>query len=96
MRIFVSAKADTDLLQLFSYLSAQDPAVAEATPSEIDEKFASLSRFPFIGRERATFGQGIRSLVAGMYVIFYAVEKDRIVIVRVLDGSRDLDAELQK
>ena len=40
--------------------------------------------------------QGIRSVAVGMYVIFYLVEKDRIVIARVLDGRRDIDAEFQR
>jgi plasmid stabilization system protein ParE len=29
-------------------------------------------------------------------VIFYIVERDRIVVVRVLDGRRDIDAEFQR
>ena len=39
---------------------------------------------------------GIRGLVAHPYVIFYLVERDRIVIVRVLHGRRDIDAEFQR
>ena len=63
---------------------------------EIDRKFENLSHFPFIGRERSSLAPGLRSLVAGMYVIFYLVERDRVTIVRVLDGRRDIDAEFQR
>jgi toxin ParE1/3/4 len=96
MKVFVSDKADADLLQLFSYLNGHDPAVAEATVGDIHKKFESLTRFPFIGRERSSLARGIRSVVAGNYIIFYVVESDRIIIVRVLDGRRDLDAEFQR
>jgi plasmid stabilization system protein ParE len=34
--------------------------------------------------------------LANAYVIFYLVERDRIVIVRVLHGRRDIDAEFQR
>jgi plasmid stabilization system protein ParE len=30
------------------------------------------------------------------YVIFYMVERDRIIIVRILHGHRDVDAEFQR
>jgi toxin ParE1/3/4 len=55
-----------------------------------------LTRFPFIGRDRSTLAQGLRSIVTGAYVIFYTVEPDRIIIVRILDGRRDIDAEFQR
>jgi len=64
--------------------------------SEIDKKLEGLARFPFIGRERSSLGVGMRSVVVGMYVIFYAIERDHITVVRVLDGRRDIDAEFQR
>jgi plasmid stabilization system protein ParE len=41
-------------------------------------------------------GAGVRSLVAGTQVIFYTVEKERIIVVRVLDGRRDIDEEFKR
>ena len=96
MRVFISNKAEADLLQLFSYLAERDRIAADTIAFEIDKKFESLARFPFIGRARSTLAPGMRSLVVGMYVIFYVVEPDRIVIARVLDGRRDIDAEFQR
>ena len=63
---------------------------------EIDRKFDNLSLFPFIGRERNALSKGIRSVVAYPYVIFYLIDGDRIVVVRVLHGRRDIDAEFQR
>jgi plasmid stabilization system protein ParE len=64
--------------------------------TDIDRKFENLSYFPFIGRERSSLARGLRSIVANIHVIFYTVERERIVIVRVLDGRRDIDAEFQR
>jgi toxin ParE1/3/4 len=96
MNVFVSEQAEADLLQIYRYLAERNPAVAESVVVQFDRKFENLGHFPFIGRERSSLGHGIRSLVADVYVIFYEVQSDRIAIVRVLDGRRDIDAEFQR
>jgi toxin ParE1/3/4 len=96
MKIFVSDRADADILQIYEFLTERNPAAAESLAHEIDRKFQNLSRFPFIGRERSSLARGVRSIVAGMYVIFYMVESDRVIIARVIDSRRDIDAEFQR
>ena len=96
MKIFVSDAADKDLLQIYAYLFERNPVAAGSLAREINSKFGNLSRFPFIGRERTSLGPGLRSIVAGAYVIFYTVDPDRIAIVRILHGHRDIDAEFQR
>jgi toxin ParE1/3/4 len=96
MKVFLSDKARSDLLQFYGYLAERSPSAARAALETINVKFANLTRFPFIGRERSTLGAGVRSLVAGTQVIFYTVEKERIIVVRVLDGRRDIDEEFKR
>jgi toxin ParE1/3/4 len=96
MKIFVSEAADTDLLQIYDYLHQRNPTAAESLMRQIDLKFESLSRFPFIGRPREALRPGLRSILAGNYVIFYEVADDQVTIVRVLHGRRDIDAEFQR
>ncbi|HEY6701211.1 MAG TPA: hypothetical protein VI137_10450 [Pseudolabrys sp.] len=40
--------------------------------------------------------RGLRSVVAENYVIFYRAERERILIVRVVDGRRDIEAEFER
>jgi toxin ParE1/3/4 len=96
MKIFVSDRADADLLHIITYLSERSPAAARSVAREINRRFENLSQFPFIGRERSALVPGLRSLVVWPYVIFYLVEPDQISVVRVLDGRRDIDAEFQR
>jgi toxin ParE1/3/4 len=96
MKIFVSRKANGDLLQIYSYLVQRNANAAEALVRRIDRKFDELSRFPFIGRARSSLGPGVRSTVVGTHVIFYTVESDLITIVRVIDGRRDIDEEFRR
>lgn len=44
------------------------------------------------GRSREELAPGLRSLAFGRYVVFYMPLPDGIDVVRVLHGSRDIDA----
>lgn len=43
-----------------------------------------------IGPARDDIGPGIRILSAGSYLVLYRLRKDRVDIVRVVHGARDL------
>ena len=96
MKIFISEDADSDLLNIHSYIAERNPAAAVSLAHEFEEKLASLSRFPSIGRDRSNLLKGIRSVVAGNYVMFYRIEPEQVTIMRVLDGRRDIDSEFQR
>jgi toxin ParE1/3/4 len=97
MKIIVSAEADSDLLHILNYLAARDQAAAVALAGLFNTKFENFGfRFPFIGRERSILARGLRSVVAENYVIFYRAERERILIVRVVDGRRDIEAEFER
>lgn len=96
MKLFVSDQADDDLFEIYNYLNPLNPKAARDQIAGINEKFRQLVRFPFIGRERSNLIRGLRSVVSGSKVIFYLVEKERVVIVRVLDGRMDLDEEFRR
>jgi toxin ParE1/3/4 len=96
MKILVSRKAASDLLQIYSYVAQRNPRAAEAIVHQIDIKFDQLTRFPFIGRERPSLAPELRSVVVGTHLIFYTVGSDRITIVRVIDGRRDIDEEFRR
>lgn len=96
MRVFVSLRARADLLDVHSYLAQHSPAAADRTLARFSRRFAELSEFPFLGRDRSELGPSLRGLLIDGYVAFYVVETERIVIVRVLDGRKDLEQEMSK
>jgi toxin ParE1/3/4 len=96
MKIFISVKAKKDLLQIYSYLAERNQFAAENFIEAVDGKFVQLSRFPFIGRARTSLDDGLRSVVVRTHLILYAVERERISIVRVIDGRMDVDEEFQR
>ena len=44
----------------------------------------------------AELGPSLRGLLIDGYIAFYIVEAERIVIVRVIDGRRDIEREISK
>jgi toxin ParE1/3/4 len=96
MKIIVSDEADKDLLLIFSYLSQNSFQAAESLAAEIDRCFANVSAFPLSGPARPHLGPDIRSVVVPPYLILYAVRSDHITILRVLHGSRNIEAEFHR
>ncbi len=96
MTVVFSEEADSDLLRIITYLTERNRAAAVALANLFNSKVENLSYFPFIGRDRSVFGHGLRSVVVENYVIFYRAERERILIVRVIDGRGDIDAEFER
>jgi len=96
MKVYLSDDADADLLVIHSYLAERNPAAALSLAREFQATFVRLSRFPFIGRDRSHLMSGVRSLVLGNYVVFYRLEADRVTVLRIMDGRRDIDSEFQR
>jgi toxin ParE1/3/4 len=96
MGILLSDKARADLLRIFSYIDEHSPNAAIEFIRRIETNFENLLRFPFIGRERSNLAPGLRCLVVGLHLIFYVVEREDIIIVRVIDGRMDVDEEFQR
>lgn len=89
-----------DILDIVRRIRPHNPVAAvrfvEAFKSSVD----LLARMPALGRVRPDLGAPeTRSWRVGRfrkYLIFYEVLPDRLRLLRVLHGSRDLQAELGK
>ncbi len=87
----LSAEADRDFDKIFDYTAHEfgmDQSVKYV--SAFDDIFEQLLQNPQIGRERKEIRDSLRSITKGNHVVFYRVLKDRVRIVRILHGSRDL------
>ena len=87
----LSSDADSDIEEIFNY-TFEEFGIEQAVNyvRQFDKIFSRVSINPELGRERSDIRLGLRSIVQSSHVIFYRVLKDRIRIVRVLHGSRDL------
>ena len=89
-RVFPSPEARADLLEIREFsLDRFGPDVADAYFLGFDEAFDLLANHPRIGEARPKLGKGIRCLVHQRHRIFYRVDGEVILIVRVVHHARD-------
>ncbi len=96
--IRILSQARTDIVELAVHIGQDDISVASRFLDATDETFALLARQPFIGTKYVTKTprlEGIRVFRVKKFpnhLMFYIARENEIEIVRVLHGSRDLDA----
>jgi toxin ParE1/3/4 len=89
-----SPQARTDLQEIWRYVATESGSfeVADRLIDSIVDRFVLLASFPNIGRVRdLDLPSGLRSFPVGEYVILYRIQKEDVLILRVLRGSRDIE-----
>ncbi|MDP3745901.1 MAG: type II toxin-antitoxin system RelE/ParE family toxin [Phenylobacterium sp.] len=90
LKVDRAPQATLDEREIFLTIAADNPSAAERFLIAIYDAEDRLAEFPQLGRPRADFGSTIRSWTVEPYLIFYSVELDAVVILRILHGARDL------
>ena len=94
-RVTRRPQAEADILEIWDYIAEDSLIEADRWLDRLDEKFALWATQPTMGRSRDELAPGIRSLAFGRYVVFFEPLPDGIDVVRVLHGSRDIDASFE-
>ena len=89
-RVRLSELAQSDLDGIWLHV-AQEASLetADRLIDEIVQRFELLSRNPAAGHFREELAPGVRSFSVGNYLIYYRDTAGRVLIARVLHGSRD-------
>lgn len=85
-------EARLDLIEIGDRLPDHTPRAAERVLDRIAERCRQLVGFPNLGRPRPTVAPEARSIGMERYLIFYRLTESEVVIVRVVDGRRDLSS----
>ena len=91
-RVMRRPLSEADILEIWDYIAEDSIAAADDWVDRLDEQFRLLATQPKIGRPRNELAAGVRSFPFGRYVIFYMPLDDGVDVIRVLHGSRDIDA----
>ncbi len=88
MRVEWSLLAIADREEVFDYIEAENPLAAVAVDEKIDAVAGRLKTFPLAGKAGRV--EGTRELViAGTtFIAVYAVQLDRVKVLRILHGAR--------
>jgi toxin ParE1/3/4 len=86
----ITKPAKQDLQDIWLGLEPFGVAVADQRLADIQKKFLQLQQFPGLGRSREDLAPGLRSIVVRDIVITYRALEGLLLIVRVVQGQRDL------
>jgi len=95
MKHRLSLLSDSDLDDIWYYVASQsgNTDIADRLIGSITDRFFLITSYPNLGRARdEDLRPGLRTFPVGEYVIFYRLEGEDVVILRVLRGSRNIAA----
>jgi len=93
-RLTQLAQADID--SAWFHIARDRPSAADRFVERLRSHFEALAISPFVGELRTDLAQGVRQSSVGSYVVLHRPTDDRIEIVRVIHGARDLFAEFRR
>ena len=90
MIVELTTEAERDLESIADWIARDNPKRAASFVSELHAACLALAefpgRFPPVPRYER---QGVRHRVHGNYLIFYRVERGKVIVVHVLHGAMD-------
>ena len=86
----VSPVAFNDLREIADFIALDNPVRAETFVTELSDRFALAAERPRQFQPRYDIGKGLRAVPHGRYLILFRELDDRVRILRVVHGARDL------
>lgn len=83
-------RAIADLEAVHAYIASDSFKRASATIGRVRDRCRILRRWPELGRPRPELGPDIRSFPVGLLIVLYRLAGDRVEILRIIDGRRDV------
>ena len=96
-KIIWTKPAVSDLQAIVDYIAKDSKNYAHAFAEKILESVGNLSSFPLIGRFVPEYRKKeIREILFQSYRIIYRVESQKILIITIIHGSRNLEKKIRK
>jgi toxin ParE1/3/4 len=92
LRLVWARPALDDLAGIRTFIARDDPAIADDFVRRLRRAAERLRSFPESGASRDDIRATLRSIPFERYVLFYRLEQDRLLVLRVLHSARDVSA----
>jgi toxin ParE1/3/4 len=89
-RIIRSPRARQDLIDIWTWIAADNPRAADRLLDLIDEKLRLLADNPRLGPARPDIAPDLRLFPLRRYLILYRERADGVEVVRIIHGMRRL------
>jgi toxin ParE1/3/4 len=90
MRFRFTRRAERDIEEIGDYIARDNPRRAVSFIRQLRLQCRKLAEFPEAHALRHELGRDVRVAVHGRYLIFYVAYPERVEIVRVLHGARNI------
>ncbi|MCC7424396.1 MAG: type II toxin-antitoxin system RelE/ParE family toxin [Planctomycetaceae bacterium] len=92
--MIISPRAQSDLREIRAYVAQHNQEAAGRIIRSIRDRIKLLARHPGLGQRREEISPDLRNFPVGRYVIFYRIDGQTLIILRVLHGSQDAGNQL--
>ncbi len=96
-KVEITPTAEADIASVWEYIAGDNANSATSFIIRLDEQVATLEQFPERCAsipENELLGTHYRHLLFGNYRTIFIIIEQRVIIMRVLHGSRLLDVEM--
>ena len=92
--VVVAGRAEEDLASIWQLVASESATSADRLMSELRDAIDSLRLFPHRGMPvRSSRHAGARAVfVRRRWMVLYRVQQDRVEVLRVVGGRRDIEA----
>ncbi len=93
----ITARAETDILEIYEYIAADNKTAAAKLVKEIEHHIDSLEKSPLrcpVIPESNELGKEYRHLIYGNYRTIITIEGKQVTIMRVIHSARLLSLAL--
>jgi toxin ParE1/3/4 len=87
-RLFRTAQAAEDLIDIWLYIASDNLATADKILSRFENVFEILTEQPEFGAARPDIAPELRHFPVGKYLVLYRIIDNGVEIVRVVQGSQ--------
>ena len=92
-----SVRARDDLRSLSDFIAQDSPTYAAATVERVLQSIERLREYPRIGRVVPEYDdESIREIIVGSYRVVYRLRRQRVSVVAVVHGSRNLLRQIRR
>jgi toxin ParE1/3/4 len=88
-----SARAEIDLIEIWTGIGRDDPVAADRQLDRIDEACKMLATHPHAGKKRDDLAPDLRFYPVGNYLIFYVPSGNGVAVARIIHAARDYRQE---
>lgn len=91
MRVHWTDTAEKHLDAIHAYIALDSPEYAKRMVDRITRRSQQIADFPFSGRKVPEYDlEKIREVIEGPYRLIYHIKPDRIDVLAVIHGARDV------